>query len=34
MPPGMQLEQDLRDDINKAITRYIERIKEKEAAAG
>ena len=34
MPPDMQLEQDLRDDINKAITRYIERMKEKETAAG
>lgn len=34
MPPDMQLEQDLRDDINKAITRYIERMKEKETATG
>ena len=30
LPPAMQLEHELRVDINKAITRYIERMREKE----
>jgi Predicted transcriptional regulators len=34
LPPAMRLEQELRDDINKAITRYIGRLKESEVSAG